>query len=410
MRLPLVIDLHPEQGEAVVRFDGRSCTLEQGEYSAWQRFSFKAVPGVKVHGIGRFLIKQLAPDFEMYLTPVNIDPEHPAMPIAHPMIYSVYLSKLIGPYATLGEAEDTWALNEGVISDTHFIQQCYDIYEERAKMFFHALEKTRQGVCVCVFDTSDRLQHMFWRPQGLGGEDKYRGVIEGLYRKMDILLGDLLDRLGENDILFILSDHGISPFERCFNLNTWLLHNGYLALRDDPEEGGDFFANVDWTNTRAYGVGMSGLFINKVGREAHGIVRPGEDSDRLKSELQSRLRGLRDEEKDAVAILEVYDTADIYQGPYRENGPDLVIGCNKGYRIGWESVVGKQSLAIFDDNRKRWSADHCVDSRLVPGVLFCNRPMVMSDPEIVDLAPTILRLFGVEPPPHMDGKALEVNL
>ncbi|MCD6353105.1 MAG: alkaline phosphatase family protein [Proteobacteria bacterium] len=414
MKIPFSIKPIPGQKEARISIDGNSFNLKQGKYSDWIRFSFKVFPGVKVRGIGRFLVRQIEPEFDMYLTPLNIDPENPAMPVSHPFIYSVYLAKLLGSYATLGEAEDTWALNEQVIDENEFLQQCYLLYAERKKMFFQALQKTRKGVCVCVFDTPDRIQHMFFKPSAntqpaTENNDTYTTAIKKLYLKMDELLGEVLKELKEKDILLILSDHGISSFKRCFNLNTWLYQNGYLFFKDHKTDDRDFFANVDWEKTSAYGLGMTGLYINQKGREYQGRVRPGEEKERLKKELQNKLADLRDEENGEIAILHVYDTEKIYSGPYQENGPDLIIGCNDGYRISWDSVIGKQAKKVFEDNTKNWRADHSVASDIVPGILFCNRKIEAENPAIIDLAPTILNLFGIKTPSYMDGKAMKIR-
>ncbi len=412
MRIPFRIDCAPGEGEATLRVNGKRYTLKKGEYSEWVPLCFKPFPGVKIRGIGRFLVRSIAPEFSMYLTPINIDPEQPAMPLSHPLVYSIYLAKLLGSYATLGEAEDTWALNEKVISEDDFLKQCWLIYEERKKMFFQALNQTRKGLCACVFDTSDRVQHMFWRKNegsASSGEDRYAAIIEDLYRKMDGLIGEVLERITDQDILFVLSDHGIKSFRRCFNLNTWLHKNGYLSLKNE-QESKDFFANVDWGTTRAFGVGMAGLYVNQKGREQHGVVQPGEESDALIQELRARLCGLKDETTGETAVLHVYDSRAAYTGPYSGNGPDLVIGCNDGYRVSWDSVIGKPGEAVFEDNTKSWQADHCVDTELVPGILFCNRKITASEPEIIDLAPTILSLFGVPVPQHVDGKALNVKI
>src|SRR5208283_4581393 len=127
------------------------------------RVSFRAAPGVKVHGVCKFLLLESGVDLQCYVTPIHIDPEKPAMPISYPAVYSTYLSKRQGPFGTLGLAEDTWALNEGVLGDATFIQQCLDLDRERESMFFDCLDKVKRGLCVCVFDGTDRLQHTFWR-------------------------------------------------------------------------------------------------------------------------------------------------------------------------------------------------------------------------------------------------------
>src|SRR5690606_39099873 len=118
---------------------------------------FRIAPGMSVSGVCKFVLLGTEPDFELYVTPVHIDPEKPAMPIGYPSVYSVYLAKRQGPFATLGLAEDTWALNEHVLDDAQFLQQCVDIDAEREVMFFDALEKSPSGLTVCVFDGTDRL-------------------------------------------------------------------------------------------------------------------------------------------------------------------------------------------------------------------------------------------------------------
>jgi predicted AlkP superfamily phosphohydrolase/phosphomutase len=150
------------------------------------------------------------------------------------------------------------------------------------------------------------------------------------------------------------------------------------------------------------------MFLNVRGREEQGIVAPGADAQALKDEIMRKLKGLRDEDKKEVGIREAFDPAKLYSGPYLENGPDLIIGYNAGYRTSWDCASGVISGPVFEDNVKAWSGDHCIDPRLVPGVFFCSRSIDADEPHIVDLAPTALRLFGIQPPAHMDGKPFAV--
>jgi predicted AlkP superfamily phosphohydrolase/phosphomutase len=412
--LPMTVILQTDRGAAEVIVSGRRLQVMEGEYSPWVEMTFRPGLGIKIRGIARFYLKQVSPTFELYLSPINIDPEKPALPISHPGVYSVYLAKLLGKYATLGLAEDTWALNERVIDEDAFLKQCYLIHEERERMLFSALDKTREGVCICVFDATDRIQHMFFRyleethpalQSGNGNRQKYRGVIEELYQRMDALVGRVMDRLDDQSVLIVMSDHGFKSFRRGINLNSWLHQHGYLTLREGTESR-EWFENVDWEKTRAYAVGLGGLYINAKHREAKGVVNPGPESEALKRELIEKLTGLRDEEAGGVAIQQVFDRALLYTGPYTENAPDLIIGYNAGYRASWDAVIGKVSGRIFEDNRKSWSGDHCIDASLVPGVLFCNRPILRDSPHIMDIAPTTLHLFGLEVPRYMDGKPL----
>lgn len=413
LKIPLEILMDEEGNRIQIRVSGQRFSLELQTYSPWIKVSFAAGLGFKVHGICRFYLNQTTPELDLYATPVQIDPERPALPISHPYIYSVYLAKLISPYGTLGLAEDTWALNEGVIDEESFLKQAYLYCQEREEMLFKALDRTPKGVCVCVFDTPDRIQHMFFRcldenhPANKGKETaKYRHVIEDLYRHMDDLLGRLMERLDEKTVLMVMSDHGFASFRRGFNINTWLLHNGYLALKPDKVTSGEWFADVDWQHTKAYSLGLTGLFINKNGRESQGIVAEGEEFRQLKRELIGKLTGLLDEESGELAIREVLDTEEMFSGPYLDNGPDLLIGYNSGYRASWDCATGRVTTSVFEDNTKRWSGDHCIDPKLVPGVFLCNQAINGKAPDIRDIAPTVLKLFGVEIPPYMEGEPL----
>jgi predicted AlkP superfamily phosphohydrolase/phosphomutase len=413
MTLPLAIAVDRQAGRAVVTIDGEKHTLERGKLSDWVTLTFKAAPGVKVQGICRLQMTEMDEHVSLYVTPISLDPERPAMPISHPDYYATYLAKKVGPFSTLGLAEDTWALNEEVTDDGTFLQQTYDIDRERQGMFFAALDKLRRGSLVCVFDATDRIQHMFWRyleeghPADRSAADApHRAAIEELYRHNDALVGKVMERMGSGDVLVVVSDHGFTSFRRGINLNAWLHRNGYLVLKEGADGSAEWLRGVDWSRTRAYALGLCGMYLNVRGREAEGIVEPGEEAAALRRELVARLSGLRDEAAGEIGINEVFDTHEIYDGPYAANAQDLLIGYNHGYRTSWDCATGVVAGEVFEDNTKAWSGDHGVDPRLVPGVLFCNHPIDAADPALVDLAPTVLRLFGIDPPAHMDGKEL----
>ena len=410
--------IRPDFGkqQARIELDSETFTIEVGEYSPWVPVKFKAGMGFTARGICRFYLKEISPEVEVYVTPVNIDPGRPDLPISHPVTYSIYLAKLFGPYATLGLAEDTWALNEEVLDDDAFLAQCYSNHDDRERMFFDALEKTPQGLCACVFDTTDRVQHMFWRyleadhPAAKGvPQDQRPQVIQSLYTRMDGLIGRVMSRIDDETMLLVISDHGFKSFARCVNLNAWLHQNGYLVLKDGKTESGDWFEDVDWSRTRAYTMGLNGLYLNKKGREREGIVAGGAESERLKEELREKLNGLLDPALGTVAITGMFDCDGVYAGPYVDNAPDLIVGYGAGFRASWDSVMGKVTGAVFEDNLKAWSGDHCVDPRLVPGVLFSNRKITVEKPAIVDVAPTILKLFGLALPSYFDGKPWAVG-
>jgi len=413
IRLPLRIFIDKEKEEVSIEVSGQKFMLKKETFSPWIKLTFHPGLGMKIKAICRFYVSQIHPHFEMYLSPLNIDPEKPALPISHPFIYSVYLGKLLGSFITLGEANDTWALNEGVLSEQAFLEFTYSNHKEWEAMLFNALSKIRRGAAVCVFETTDSIQHMFWRYLDKGhpalktGQAKMSPkVIEDLYQKMDEMVGKIQDMMDKRSILIVMSDHGFKSFRRGVNLNSWLYLNGYLRLKEGKKESEEWFKDVDWEKTRAYALGLGGLYINQKGREEKGAINPGAETKALKAEFMSKLTGLKDDGNGSKAINQVYDRDRVYSGPYRENAPDLIIGYNEGYRASWDSVTGKVNETVFEDNSKAWSGDHCIDPQVVPGVLFCSQKLKTKTPSIMDIAPTSLELFGLEAPAHMDGHSL----
>ncbi len=406
LKIPFTLTLNGKPGHATLRIQDETLELEPGEFTPWVHVEFSGGIGAKARGICRFLLNGTDPEVTLYSSPINIDPENPALPISHPSYYSAYLAKLLGTFATLGMAEDTWALNEGAINEAAFLRQAYLTHEEREKMFFSSLDRLREGVAACVFDASDRIQHMFYRYLEGRAEGPFADTIPKMYERMDDLVGRALKYVDDDTVFFVLSDHGFGSFRRGVNLNTWLHQNGYLALKEGATTAGPYFKNVDWSRTRAYTLGLAGLYLNLKGREAQGIVTPGQEAEALKKELIGKLDEFRDDECDDVAIKKVYSTGRLYRGPYLEEAPDLIVGYNEGYRTSWDAAQGKLSAKVIEDNSKAWSGDHSVDPLLVPGVLFCNRQVDAENPGIEDLAPTTLALFGIERPGYMEGKPI----
>ena len=411
----LRVRVFSERNQVELQVGRERIRLALNQESAWVRVKFRVGRLASASGLCRFRLESLSPHFRLYVSPIHLDPERPAMPISHPLYYAMYLAWLHDSFATLGLAEDTWALNAGAVSEEAFLEQAWSIHDERERMFFEALRRMQRGLTVCVFDGPDRIQHMFYRhdvPDHPANRDRdceqHRGVIDGMYERMDALVGRVAAELNDDAVLVVLSDHGFCEFSRGVNLNTWLRENGYLVAKEGVASG-DYLAGVDWSRTRAYAFGLSGIYINQAGRESQGIV-PAADAAGLRQEIVKKLTGLHDSNRARCAIRTVHDGHVKYHGPYVSNGPDLIVGYDKGYRASWENAVGKIDGPLFHDNDRFWSGDHCVDPELVPGVLFVNRKLPAgSQPSIMDLAPTILKLFGVPLPGYLDGKPLTLT-
>lgn len=413
LTIGLRIEVDRGAGRARITVGGEELELETGIISPWVSLTFKAGLGKKVRGIAQFFLKNLEPEVELYLSPIQIDPEKPALPVSHPFIYSIHLAKLFDHFATLGLPQDTWALNEGVLTDDGFLQQAYGIHDKLEEIFFHSLKGLKKGLLCCVFDTTDVIQHEFWRyleddhPALKEGDVRRPEVIEELYRRMDEMVGKICGQLRKRDLLLLVSDHGFKLFRRGVNVNTWLHRHGYLTLKEGFTTSGEWYRDVDWSRTRAYAFGLSGVYLNLKGREKEGIVDP-EAAGELKRELIEKMTAMKDPGwENRSPMADVYDTEKIYTGPYRDNAPDLILGFYPGWRHSWESVSGKVEGEVFIDNEKAWSADHCIDHRHVPGVFFSSRRIAEGEISLKDMAPTVLNLFGVRPPDYMDGRVLE---
>lgn len=410
LRAPFTLRLNPEREEAELSIGREKVLLRRNQFSNWIEVEFRE-GRKKISGICRFCLRECGEEMTLYVSPVNANPERPVLPIAHPLVFSQWLAKRLGLFGTLGLMEDTWGRNELAIDDRRFLDQTYLTHDEREQMFMETVQRTKEGLCVCVFDASDRIQHMFWRyldPQHPSPREdvaEFGNVIPEMYRKMDDLVGRVRKLLRPQDVLIVLSDHGFASFRRGINLNTWLMREGFLALKDGKTSGRDYLQDVDWTRTKAFAIGLSGIYLNLAGRESTGIVQPSEAA-QLKRDIISRLELLTDPQDGTRCVSKVYDTAKEYRGLYADEAPDLIVGCMPGYRCSWDSVTGTVEPEVFSDNLKAWSGDHHVDPALVPGILFMNRPIRAEAPHIADIAPTVLDIFAIKAPRYMEGRVI----
>ncbi|MBN2400272.1 MAG: alkaline phosphatase family protein [Candidatus Aminicenantes bacterium] len=415
MEISFTLVLNREDKSVEIAVGREKINLRQNQLSPWIKLEFRAGM-IRVAGIAQWVLEDVQP-LKLYLSPINIDPEKPSMPVSHPKIFSVYLAKLLGSYATLGMAEDTWSLNERILSERNFIAQVYRTQEEREKIFFNTLGKIRDGLLVQVFETTDRIQHMFWRYLPDSGspaprpsqEPDVRGAILESYRRMDDFLGRLFKKITKNDLLMIVSDHGFNAFNRGFNLNSWLHREGYLVLQAGKKTSAKWYADVDWSKSRAFGQGLNGIFLNLKGREINGIVNPGAEAEALKKEIKQKLLKVVDEKLKKNAIKAAFIREEIYRGPYTVNAPDIVVGYAVGYRVSWESAVNYVGTELFSDNLRMWSGDHAFTRDQVPGVFFCNHKIAEKDPGLIDISPTVLAAFGIARPAFIEGRDLKID-
>ncbi|MCA8979154.1 MAG: alkaline phosphatase family protein [Planctomycetes bacterium] len=449
--VPLTIYVDAERGGAVVEIGDQYVVLAPGEWSDFVQASFEMLPmGISsVSGIVRFYLRSLEP-FELYCSPVNIDPTDPVAPVSEPTSASADLKDAIGWYYTQGMAEEVNALKDEAITEREFMHQSRLVYDQRVRMMEHALDlylsDDEGGLFFFYYSTIDLCCHMMWH---VGDEEhphhphvaaladesstdwthrdesQWRETIADLYMLMDPVLGRMRSRLAPDDLLIVMSDHGFAPWHRKFSLNTWLLEEGYLVLkegRDKEQPGGpNVFAftgdgsAVDWTRTRAYAMGFNGLYLNLAGRELDdpatpdvdesGIVEPGVEADALLAELKVKLEAIRDPKNGAQVVLSADLASAIYHGERIAEAPDILVGYNAGYGNSDASSTGRIPNAVLDDNDGgTFNGNHLMSPRVVAGTLITNGRVREGDHDLEDLTVEILKQYGIDPPSGMDGE------
>lgn len=400
-RLPFSVHVH--QGRVTVHCAEHQIDLAQGQWSDWISLSFGLPPAPTWPGIARFYLQRCQPDdIHLYLSPLNIDPRQPCLPITYPPDYGRDLVARHGLFATVGWPQDASGLNEGRLDDGGFMQQVEEAFAHQARLTLDAIEDRQAQLVISVFQATDRVQHLF------GAEDDEAGPVRMTYQRLDRFIGQVLDRLADDEALLVLSDHGFKAVRRLVNVNNWLRQRGWLVPLPEHEQRGHIPHHVDWSRTQAYALGLSKIYLNLRGREGQGCVLPGEPARRLAAEIRTELLALHDPDLDQPVLEQVYHADELYHGAQRFNSGDLILGFRSGYRTSQLSSLGRWTAGpVMGDNKRRWRADHCsVDPSLVPGVLVSNRALNWDAPSILDVAPTVLDWLRVPMPAEMDGQSL----
>jgi predicted AlkP superfamily phosphohydrolase/phosphomutase len=378
--------------------------LRVGEWSDWIPVELPLIPTQSLAAEARFYLKQLDPYFQLYVSPLNIDPIAPAMPVSTPDGYAAELANATGRFYTQGMPEDTKSLKTCVLSADEFLAQARLAGEENRQQYRYVLNRFAAGLLFYYFGNVDQVSHMMWRardpehPAYDEASDRLHArVVEELYAGLDTIVGETAARLGPNDLLVVMSDHGFTSWRRSFHLNSWLRDHGYLTLINPRlEEDPGVFGNVDWTRTRAYGLGLNGLYLNLKGREKTGIVEP-RDRDRLLADIAEKLRATIDPATGAPAITKVYRREVVYRmAGFDDIAPDLIVGYTKGTRGSDESALGGLPREVIVNNTDPWNGDHCMDHETVPGILLASRALKTPAPTLQTLAAAILAEFGIE--------------
>jgi len=396
---------------AVIEIQDHKVLLKKGQWSRWLKVDYELsmpwfLPDEHISGICRFYLQEVEPNFRLYATPINTDPSDAYLQITEPAEFIGEISDKLGLFYTTGFQEDHKALSNKIFTDAEYATQAGYVLKERFNLLDYALKNYDDGLLFFYFSSTDLQAHMFWwdsdekHPVRSPADAKtYFVHLQGIYQQLDSVVGDILKRYGDKATIIVMSDHGFANFKRQFNLNSWLRDNGYLG----PADSTSVLRDVDWSQTRVYGLGINGLYVNLRGRERDGIVEPGREKEELVNELVTKLEAVRDTNGKQV-IRKAHRTESTYSGTATRLAPDIVLGYRRGYRASWTTCLGDMTKEVLMNNDSAWSADHCADVLEVPGVVFANRPIAAKTPALIDMAPSVLTEFGLDVPTSMQGK------
>lgn len=339
-----------------------------------------------------------------------------------------------------------------------FTADLLDLVERRGEYALRLMEDYPQDFLMFHFQATDVLQHALWKavdPSHPRYDPDFAARVaptfKEIYRRIDAYIGRMLDRLGNDTTVFVMSDHGFGSLHHTVNLNLFLLDRGLLKLKNGAwtqlkaslfrvgltpasiwqiiERTGlqnyvwqvskstrnkvvsKFlsFNDVDWSRSLAYSIGHVGqIYINLRGREPHGIVEPGAEYDAVRQRVGETLRDLRDPRTGEPMVDHVIPGDQVVHGPYASRGPDLHLVLD-GYRA--------VAFPLF-------AADRRVVTQQIRGDSGCHRRhgiligwgrgiragATLTDARIMDLTPTILHLMGLPVPRDMDGGVLTAAL
>ncbi|HSC56408.1 MAG TPA: alkaline phosphatase family protein, partial [Nitrospira sp.] len=362
---PIQVFVDATNPAARFEIDGQTIILKEGEWSRWLHVHFTLIPWLQsAEGMLRIYLKQVHPHFEVYVSPVNIDPAEPELPISAPSGYSGTLAGALGPFYTQGMPQDTAAYRQHVFTKDDYVDQSREVSRELLKVLRYGLEHFHDGLLFFHFFGVDQNSHMLW--------GKYEDDLLNTYKLVDRTVGWIQKHMGDGTLI-VMSDHGFTSFDRAVNLNTWLMKEGFLALRDPTETGSDEeLAHVDWSRTKAYSLGLNGVYVNQLDRERYGIVAPGEETRVVLKDLSERLLEFRDPQNGKPVVAGAFEPQDQNEAT-SDAAPDLIVGYYPGYRSSWQTALGAVPEQLIVDNTDEWRGDHCIAPQFVPGVLLSNR-------------------------------------
>ena len=439
---PLRIEL--QDAAAVVTLGQESQTLAEGQWSEWYHLSFDFNPLVKVKAITRAKILSMEDPFTLYIDAIQIDPASPPFwqPISQPDGFAAELAAQNGPYETIGWACATMPFKDEVLDAVSFMEEIEFTFRTREAMTLSALARDDWRILMSTLSTPDRVQHMmyqFFDPENpmhdpetaaqemtfFGETIKLSEAIPAIYRQVDRIVGLVLEKhVGPDDILMLCADHGFQSFHDQVHINNWLVEAGFMKLKDPISKKaarGLGLPYVDWSETKAYALGLGMIYLNKVADGNGGGVAP-EDELAVLKEISAAFVAAVDPDTGKSIGRETYIFDEIHSGPFVSEEADMMLGFDVGYRVSWTTGSGFLSVKKNEEgeyelgptivpNDKTWSGDHTSTALdLVAGMFFCSEKIQIPDDgvNLLHIAPTALSIVGVPVPADYDLEPLQM--
>jgi predicted AlkP superfamily phosphohydrolase/phosphomutase len=323
----------------------------------------------------------------------------------HPPELKDEIARVVGEYVL--DVRDFRSGNKNKI-----LADIYEMTRKRFQLARHLLATEDWDYFMMVEMGVDRIHHAFWDDMDPAHRfyeagNKFENAIHDYYKEVDREIGELLGFVDDAIAVLVVSDHGAKRMDGGICVNEWLIANGYLTLAEKPANPIPLSkAKVDWSRTKAWGDGgyYARVFLNVAGREPNGIIAP-KDYEKTRDELIAGLKAIPDEKGEEIGT-QVFRPEQLYN-KVRGVAPDLIVYFGDLY---WRSVgtVGGGRVHTFENDTGPDGANHAEDG------IFLFRPPGAGIPggrrieglRITDVAPTILRLFGLPVPHDMEGAPL----
>ena len=189
---------------------------------------------------------------------------------------------------------------------TAFYKHLNNVFDKRVQTMWSFFEQQEWDFFMTHIMETDRLHHFFWEFMETG-HPQYAPMFYDFYKKIDRLIGELLNKLPDDTALMLLSDHGFTTLNKEVYLNCWLKQQGWLQFLTDPAQS----LKDMHPQSLAYSLYPGRIYLNVRGREARGRVKPGLEYEKLRDKIRQDLLAWRDENGQPV-IKEVLTMNELY--------------------------------------------------------------------------------------------------